>query len=314
MGKNKRSFSSNNLKIAIIGSGIVGQATGKGFISKGFDVSFIDVNPYIIEKLKGEGFEAYLASDSGSGLDADISIFTVPTPTIEGKISLKYLKEAASDLGKRIANMKKYHLAVVRSTVVPGTTEGIVLKALEKYSGKKAGKGFGLCMNPEYLREVSAVSDFANPWIVVIGEYDKKSGDLLEKVYKRFKCPIHRVPIKEAEMQKYVHNLYNAYKITFFNEMREIAREIKVNADSMFNLVVKSCEGIWNHKYGTRDLGPFDGSCLPKDIQAFFDWAENKGYSVDLLKATIEVNTSHSKLISKESKLKPANGYRELPL
>ncbi len=302
----------NNLKIAIIGSGIVGQATGKGFASKGFKVSFIDVNPNIIEKLKGEGFEAYLASDSKSGLDADISIFTVPTPTLEGKINLKYLKEAARDLGKRIANMKKYHLAVVRSTVIPGTTEGLVLKTLEKYSGKKAGRDFGLCMNPEYLREVSAVSDFANPWIVVIGEYDKKSGSLLEKVYKRFKCPIYRVSIKEAEMQKYVHNLYNACKVTFFNEMREIAKEIRVDAQAIFDLVVKSCEGIWNHKYGTRNLGPFDGSCLPKDTQAFYDWAENKGLSADLLKAIIEVNTSHKKLISREPT--STDSFRELPL
>ncbi|MBI2011172.1 UDP-glucose/GDP-mannose dehydrogenase family protein [Candidatus Daviesbacteria bacterium] len=305
-----------NLKIAIIGSGVVGQATGKGFMSKGFEVTFIDVNPYIIEKLREEGYDAYLASDSLNALDTDISIFTVPTPTVDGEINLKYLKAAAVDLGKRIANMKKYHLAVVRSTVVPGTTEGLVLKTLEKHSGKKVGKGFGLCMNPEYLREVSAVEDFANPWIVVIGNYDEKSGDLLERVYKRFNCPIYKVPIKEAEMQKYVHNLYNACKITFFNEMREIAQSIKVDTENMFALVVKSCEGIWNGKYGTKNLGPFSGSCLPKDTQAFYAFAQSKGLEAELLETTISVNNKLASKIKRSSSEKDSriSDYPELPL
>jgi UDPglucose 6-dehydrogenase len=279
-----------NIKISIIGSGIVGQATGKGFAAKGFDITFIDVNPRIIEVLKDEGYEAYLANNANAALDCDISIFTVPTPTIGGEIKLDYLKQAAKDLGKRIANMKKYHLAVVRSTVVPGTTEGVVLKQIEKYSGKKAGKDFGVCMNPEYLRELTSVQDFANPWIIVFGEYDKRSGDLLEKVYQTFSAPIYRISIKEAEMQKYVHNLYNAVKITFFNEMRKIGKNLKIDTDRMFELTVKSCEAMWNAKYGIRDFGAFSGACLPKDTQAFYDWVQKKGWSADLLGSAIEVN------------------------
>lgn len=300
------------LKLSIIGSGVVGQATGKGFASKGFDITFIDVNPTIIDKLKNTGFEAYLASDLNIPNDTDISIFTVPTPTINGEAQLNYLKLAAKDLGKRLLKMNKYHLAVVRSTVPPGTTESVI-KILEKYSGKKAGEDFGVCMNPEYLREVSATQDFANPWIVVIGEFDKKSGDLLEKVYAKFRCPIYRVPLKEAEMQKYVHNLYNAFKITFFNEMRRIAKAIKVDPENMFELTVKSCEGIWNHKYGIRDFGPFSGSCLPKDTQAFLAWAQKKGLEADLLEATIEVNNTF-KRVAVPSK-KPAPSFTtSLPL
>lgn len=274
---------------------------------------FIDVNPRIIENLKDQGYEAYLAKDENSGLDCDISIFTVPTPTVDGEIKLDYLKQAAKALGKRIANMKKYHLAVVRSTVVPGTTEGIVLKLIEKYSGKKVGKDFGICMNPEYLREVSAVEDFANPWIVVFGEYDKRSGDLLEKVYNKFNSPIYRISIKEAEMQKYVHNLYNAVKISFFNEMRRIGKNLKVDTDRMFELTVKSCEGIWNHKYGTRDFGAFSGSCLPKDTQAFFAWAEKKGWNADLLETTIEVNKTFIKTQISSADNEKAQAYA-LPL
>lgn len=298
------------LKLSIIGSGVVGQATGKGFASKGFEINFIDVNPTIINKLQDAGFKAYLASDPNIPNDSDISIFTVPTPTISGEIQLNYLKLAARDLGKRLAKMKKYHLAVVRSTVPPGTTESII-KILEKYSGKKVGSDFGVCMNPEYLREVSAVEDFANPWIVVIGEFDKRSGDLLEKVYqqvvakgnRKFKCPIYKVPLKEAEMQKYVHNLYNAFKITFFNEMRRIAKAIKVDSDNMFEITIKSCEGIWNHRYGIRDFGPFSGSCLPKDTQAFLAWAQKKGLEASLLETTIEVNSTFKSSKASSSKI-----------
>lgn len=283
-------MSNRKIKIGIIGSGVVGQATGKGFKLKGFDVLFVDVNPNTVESLRNEGYESHLASELPSELTWDISIFTVPTPTVDGHLNFKYLKDASKELGRKLRNTKKYHLFVVRSTVLPGTTEGIVLRLLEKFSGKKAGKHFGLCMNPEYLREVSSVEDFSNPWIVVIGEFDKKSGDLMERVYKRFKCPIHRVTIKEAEIQKYVHNLYNAVKITFFNEMRQVGKEIKVDTELIFKLTAKSCEGMWNPSYGTKDYGAFSGACLPKDTKAFYTWADKKGFDVELLEAAISVN------------------------
>lgn len=306
-------MSNRKIKIGIIGSGVVGQATGKGFSSKNFDVLFVDVNPSTVESLKNQGCEAYLVSELPEELTWDVSIFTVPTPTVDGALNFKYLKEASKELGKKLALTKKYHLFVVRSTVLPGTTEGTVLKLLEKYSGKKAGKHFGLCMNPEYLREASSVDDFANPWIVVIGEFDKRSGDLMERVYKRFKCPIYRIPIKDAEMQKYVHNLYNAVKITFFNEMRQIGKEIKVDSETIFKLTAKSCEGMWNPRYGTRDFGPFSGACLPKDTKAFHSWALKKGFDVALLETAIAVNESIRRLktYAKESF---KSGFSSLPL
>lgn len=284
----------SSIKITIIGSGVVGQATGKGFTDKGFEVEFVDVNPKIVQSLKEEGYTSYLSGEKNR-LDTDISFLTVPTPSVDGEIDLVYLKQAAKDLGKRLANLKNYHLVVVRSTVVPGTTEGVVLKLLEKYSGKKTGKDFGLCMNPEYLREASSVSDFANPWIVVFGQYDKRSGDLLEKVYARFNAPIHRISIKEAEIQKYVHNLFNAVKISFFNEIRRIGKALELDMETVFSLTTKSCEGIWNHTYGTKDSGPFSGSCLPKDTEAFLAWSTKQGLAARLLGAAIEVNNSFKK-------------------
>lgn len=279
-------------KIHIIGSGVVGQATGKSLAKRGHNVSFIDINLDTINMLKADGLNALSPDEAKNNFNADISLLTVPTPTIGDRISLVPLKSAVKSLAERIKVIKKYHVVVVRSTVPPETTENIVIKLLEKYSGKKVGQDFGVCMNPEYLREVSAFADFDNPWIVVIGQYDKKSGDTIEQMYKKYKIPIHRVGLREAEIQKYIHNLYNACKISFFNEMRKVCKKIDADPDAIFQLTVKSCEGIWNGAYGTRDFGPFSGSCLPKDTQAFLYWAQMKNFDVTLLDATIKVNNS----------------------
>lgn len=278
-------------KIIIIGPGVVGQATGKVFIQKGYETAFLGGREERGHKLQKEGYTWYPKEALFNGdFDFDISFFTVPTPTHEGKINLDAMTQASIDLGKRLKKTKKYHLVVVKSTVPPGTTEKIVIKNIEKYSGKKVGVDFGACMNPEYLREYAAFEDSLNPWLIVLGEYDKKSGNKLHKLYKVFDCPIHRVSLKEAEMQKYIHNLYNAAKIAFFNEMREIAKEIGVDADKVFKLTAISAEAIWNPKYGIRDKGPFSGACLPKDTKAFYHWARSCGYDARLLGMIIEQN------------------------
>lgn len=280
-------------KICIVGPGVVGQATGKVFAAKGFNTAFLGRTREKVDKLVSLGYKAYTKEELINGsYDFDITILTVPTPTVNGKIDLSAINETSIDLGKKIKSMNKYHLAVVKSTVPPGTTEDLVLKNLERYSGKKAGKDFGLCMNPEYLREEFAFDDTLNAWIITIGQYDNKSGDMLESVYKTFNSPIFRIKIKEAEMQKYVHNLFNAAKISFFNEMREIANTLGIDADKIFSLTAISAEGMWNPRYGTRDIGPYQGSCLPKDTKAFFEWAQKDKHDVSLLEAVMKVNDS----------------------
>ena len=280
-----------NPRITIIGSGIVGQATGKGFLSKDFPVTFIDVDEQKIKKLREDGYDAiFLGEFDETTHQSDISFISVPTPTVDGIIKLEYLKQACVELGKRLRKTSNYHLIVTRSTLIPGTNRNLVIKTVEKYSGKKAGVDFGLCTNPEYLREKSAQKDFLNPWIILIGEYDKRSGDLLSELFKKFNCPIHRATLEEAEMQKYIHNLFNAVKISFFNEFREICDDMELGSQRIFELVTKSCEGMWNSAYGTYDLGPFDGKCLPKDMQAFFSWAKQKGYEARILGAAIASN------------------------
>lgn len=279
-------------KLAIIGSGIVGQATGKGFIAKGHEVVFCDINPETLAKLENQGHKvcppSLLEEEKG------VKAFFVPvsTPTIDGKIKLDFLKSAVVNLGRgALKKNNDYCIVVVRSTVPPNTVEGSLIALLEKYSGKKAGKDFGVCMNPEYLREDSNEEDFKNPWIIVIGELDAKSGGMLEEIYGPHECPIVHTSIKEAETQKYVHNLFNACKISFFNEMRMVCEAVNVDADKVFELVAKSAEASWNPKYGIRNFGPYGGSCLPKDTTAFLAWARHElGKSLPLLKAVIKVN------------------------
>lgn len=281
-----------NPTICVIGPGIVGQATGKVFAYLGYETVFLGGNPEKTARLKKEGYKAYRRDELFDGsYDFDISFFTVPTPTVDGKINLTAIESASVDLGKRLKKApKKYKVIVVKSTVPPGTTEEIVIPLLEKYSGRTSGVDFGVCMNPEYLREKTAYEDSLKPWVVVIGELDKKSGDLLEKVYKKFDCPIYRCTLKEAEMQKYVHNLFNSAKISFFNEMRHIGRLVGIDTEKIFKLTALSAEGMWNPKYGIRDMGPFQGSCLPKDTKAFLEWAGKRNIKAELLETVIKVN------------------------
>lgn len=289
--KKKKMTTQTSPSVCIIGPGIVGLATGRAFLDHGVDVSFLGGSPEKVKQLKEKGYKAYGRGELFSkGYDFDISMLTVPTPTQNGKIDYTAIKSASSDLGKRMKKMKKYHLVVVKSTVPPGTTESVVIPLVEKYSGKKIGKDFGVCMNPEYLREATAYEDSVKPWVIVIGEYDKKSGDMLESLYLSFDSPLYRVTLKEAEMQKYVHNLFNATKISFFNEMRTIAAGIGADAERIFKLVAISTEGIWNPEYGLRNRGPYSGSCLPKDTQAFLHWAKGQGFQMELLESVIAVN------------------------
>ena len=292
-------------KLVVIGSGVVGQATGKGFIAMGHEVVFCDINPETLAKLGSQGHKVcppeLLEQEQG------IKAFFLPisTPTVDGKIQLGFLKGAVANLG--MGALKKnndYCIVVIRSTVPPNTVEDHLIPLLEKYSGKKAGRDFGVCMNPEYLRENSNEEDFKNPWIVVIGELDAESGKTLEGIYGPHNCPIIRTSIKEAEVQKYVHNLFNACKISFFNEMRMVCEAVSVDADKVFELVSKSAEASWNPKYGIRNFGPYGGTCLPKDTTAFLAWAKDElEKSLPLLKAVIKAND-----IAKERS--NGNGFR----
>jgi len=182
---------------------------------------------------------------------------------------------------------------VVKSTVVPGTTEKVVIPILEKYTGKKAGE-FGICMNPEFLTEISGTwstdentkKDFFTEDRIVIGEYDKRSGDVLEELYKPLNKPIFRTDLRTAELIKYASNCMLATKISYWNEIFLICKELDIDSQIVANIV-----GLDPRigKYGTVHGKAFGGKCLPKDLKAFISFAE-KYRKPKLLKAVDEIN------------------------
>jgi UDPglucose 6-dehydrogenase len=276
--------------ILIVGSGIVGQATGKGLAKVGHRVSYVDVNPMVIARLHAENLDAMTVAEVNWG-QVDIVMLTIATPTHKGRIALDHLKSAARDVGLGLRLTNRYITVVVRSTVPPFTTEKIILPILEKASGKQTGQDFGVAMNPEFLRQASAAQDFANPRIIVIGSTDTTSIDVLRKLYLPFDSPVVVCTPTEAEMIKYVSNIYNAVKISYFNEVYAICQKLNIDCDKVAYTVSRSAEGMWNPLYGTKGGVPYGGACLPKDTSAFMGFVRELGLEHRLLEATIEVNT-----------------------
>jgi len=278
-------------KLIIIGSGIVGRATGGGFIAGGHEVVFCDINLEVLAKLQNQGHKVCSPNLLEQETNVKAFFLAISTPTVDNKIKLDFLESAVASLGEgALKKCNDYCIVVIRSTVPPNTIESTLIPLLEKYSGKKAGKDFGVCMNPEYLREETALDDARKPWLILIGEYDKKSGDVLASVCQGFTCPVVRCQLIEAEMQKYVHNLFNAAKITFFNEIRQIGKQIGIDTKKLFQVTAASAEGMWNPQYGIKDLGPFQGSCLPKDTLAFLAWAQENGLKAQFVATVVKVN------------------------
>jgi UDPglucose 6-dehydrogenase len=280
-------------RIAIIGAGVVGRATGRGFSELGHDVIFADTDPSVVRTLRREGRQAVDPAALPSARPS-VSMICVPTPNDrDGRQNLAPLSAALGAISPLLGS-DGYHLVVVRCTVLPTVTERLVVPALEAWSGAKAGRDFGVCMNPEFLREATAEDDFLRPWVVVIGELDKKSGNLLERLYRplcrRGRAPILRSSLRAAEMTKYAHNLFNATKISFANEMWLLGRRLGIDGDQVMAMVAQSAEAMWNPRYGIRGGFPFGGNCLPKDTEALASLAGDLGWNVPLLQATIDVN------------------------
>jgi UDPglucose 6-dehydrogenase len=272
-------------KISIIGSGWVGTAIGKGFTEMGYEVIFYDV---VDQELPNFTKDINYAIEN-----SNMSFICVPTPTTRDEIDLSYIKEAAKNMGKALTNKDSYHVVVVKSTVVPTTTERVVIPILEKYSGKERGE-IGVCMNPEFLTEIENSwtaengykKDFFTEDRIVIGEYDKKSGDGLEEIYEPLNKPIFRTDLKTAEMIKYASNCILATKISYWNEIFLICKELGIDSQAIADIV-----GLDPRigKYGTVHGKAFGGKCLPKDLKAFVAFAD-KYHKTKLLKAVDDIN------------------------
>lgn len=283
--------------IGIIGAGVVGRATGRGFARWGHQVAFCDTSEQACRDVRRAGLAAYSPSDFREVL-TDMTMLSVSTPTVDRRIDLRYVRSAASELGLRLRHMQKGHVVVVRSTLPPGTTESVIVPILAEQSGLVSGRDFFTAYNPEFLREVSAAEDFLSPWLTVIGARDEATGRLVGSLYEGnvAENSIVQVDVPTAELIKYTSNIFNATKISFANEMWQVSTSLGIDADVVMSAVARSAEGMWNPTYGTRGGSPYGGACLPKDTLAFYEFARAQGLNMELLGSVISVNEQVAEL------------------
>jgi UDPglucose 6-dehydrogenase len=308
------------MKVSIIGTGYVGLVTGACLAEKGHQIFCVDKDPQKVNKINQgispifeEGLEEILRKNINKNLqatpdlprailDSEITLIAVGTPFDGKQIDLTQVKEVSAQIGGVLTRKAGYHAVVVKSTVVPGTTDGVVLPILEEASGKKAGAGFGVGMNPEFLTEGQAVADFMMPDRIVLGANDEKCMLLLEQLYQAFgSTPKMRTNNKTAEMIKYASNAMLATQISFANEIGNLCSALG-GVD-----IVDVMQGVHLSNYlrptasdGRRIQAPissfleagcgFGGSCLPKDVKALIVHGEKAGSPMPLLSAVIDTN------------------------
>ena len=298
--------------LSFFGLGYVGLTSAVCFAHKGFKVIGFDADPEKIklinsgkppfyepqvENLLKEALESRFLSLTHNPAEAvegsSITFITVGTPSNpNGSINLEQVKNASMQIGQALTRKKSYHLVVVRSTVIPGTTENIVKPIIEGYSRKKCGEIWGLCFNPEFLKEGSAVKDTFNPDRIIIGEFDKASGEMLEKLYKGFyegEMPkTIRTTLVNAELVKYANNAFLAMKVSFINMMANLCQKLS-GAD-----VEVIAEGIGlDKRIGSLFLKAgvgWGGSCFRKDLEALLDFALKNNVELPLVEATLKIN------------------------
>src|SRR5918998_2577386 len=243
-------------RIFIMGSGVVGAATGEGFLKAGHDVTFVDIAPERVRELRERGLDARTEIDL-SGEPESLIFLTLPTPNDGHRYDLTAFTAGTASVGKALAGSAARHTVVVRSTVPPGTTEGLVKSTLEENSGMVANEGFGLASNPEFLRAVSAAEDFANPWMTIIASRDPQNVERLRELLSPFGGELRTFSNPaEAEFIKCAHNIFNATKISFWNEMWLVAQKLDLDLDPIAATVARSAEGSINPQYGIRRGAP----------------------------------------------------------
>ncbi len=295
-------------RIAIVGTGHVGLATAIAFTEWGHEVAGADIDGKIIDDLRAgntthyePGLPEALARSltasrlsfttdvEGAARQADAVFLSVGTPSKkDGSIDLTYVRKAAQTVGRALGSVEGYKVVIVKSTVLPGTTEGVVRPALEKTSKKKAGPDFGLGVNPEFLREGSAVQDALHPDRVVIGAIDDRSREAVEAIYSSVQAPTMATTVRTAEMVKYATNAFLATKVSFANELANLCDAFgRINVDRVVEGM--GLDPRINPRFLKAGLG-FGGSCFPKDVRAILAAGKADGYASRLLKATLDVN------------------------
>ena len=297
--------------ILIIGAGVVGFSTGKGFCQKGHNVEFLDISEKRVDELKQLGFNSHI-DKSFVERSPDVIFLTINTPSTPDGIKLDYLLSALPVAASFIVPERTDQVIINRSTVLPGTTDTLIKDGLEKIIGKKEGSGWYLAYNPEFLRAVSCEEDFLYPWATVFGvsSLEHEGHRVLSSLYDRFSGEKFVCSISEAEMIKYISNYKKAVQISFSNELWNLGKKIGLDMNNCLEIASKSSELVWNPLYGSHGGAAFGGTCLPKDTLALLKFAEKDRIKMPLLEATIEINKKIESLsqrgLAEKTKIKGA--------
>ncbi len=297
------------MKISIFGLGYVGAVSAGCLAQDGNTV--VGVDPYqpkidlinsgktpVIEKDIGEIIEKAVADNLLSAttdvkqavFETEISLICVGTPSqLNGSLDLKYVRKVCEEIGEAIKLKDDFHVVVARSTMLPGTMMNLVIPTLEEYSGKKAGVDFGVCNNPEFLRESTAVYDYYNPPKTVIGETDNRAGEMLASLYADMDAPMVRTSVETAELVKYTDNVWHALKVSFANEIGNIAKAVGIDGHEVMEIFCKDTK-LNLSSYYMKPGFAFGGSCLPKDVRALTYKARSLDLTTPVLNSIIPSN------------------------
>ena len=300
------------LSISVFGMGYVGSVSAACFADLGHKVIGVDVSAMKVEmmaagrtpivearmrELVEEGHRAGLIHATTSAEEAvcnsDISFVCVGTPSMRsGKLDLSYVERVVHEIGMALKRKKAHHVVAFRSTVLPGTTESLVIPTLERASGGVAGRDFTVCYNPEFMREGSAVADFMQPPYTVLGARQPEDLVTVRELYKTVSGPLFETTIPVAEMVKYVCNAYHAVKIGFANEIGTLCKSLKVDTEAVTKIYTSDTKLNISPAYLKPGFA-FGGSCLPKDLRALSHRAKELDVTLPLLDSILPSNTVH---------------------
>ncbi|MGH9241650.1 MAG: nucleotide sugar dehydrogenase [Vicinamibacterales bacterium] len=297
------------MKVSVFGLGYVGSVSAAAFADEGHEVVGVDVVPDKVDAVNSgrspivePGLADLLARGVGSGRlrattstedavrSTDLSLICVGTPSRKnGSLDLTYLTRVCTEIGEVLHDKSEYHVVVVRSTVLPGTTHGTVIPTLEAASGKKYGEGFGVSVNPEFLREGTAIRDFAHPPLTLVGHNHAADAMPTKALYQNIDAPLFSASIRVAEMIKYTSNTWHAVKVVFANEIGNLCKRLNVDSHEVMDIFCQD-DKLNLSPYYLKPGFAFGGSCLPKDVRALQYRAKEMDLEMPLIASVLSSN------------------------